>query len=146
MISCTEFIRAYNELFKLIERDHGFEAVEALWDKIRETFCTELDERLAADGIRGARDYWARTLVEEDADFEIDYDESAGTTTIHMKRCPSVARAKESPTGIYEKYCEHCPRLYVPLIEKNGLECDYRMLDREAGKCEIRIRRTGEKS
>jgi len=34
MISCTEFIPAYSELFKYLEKKGGKEAVEAYWRHI----------------------------------------------------------------------------------------------------------------
>jgi len=38
MISCTEFILAYNELFKFLEERHGKEAVIDFWKGISDNF------------------------------------------------------------------------------------------------------------
>ena len=38
MISCTEFIPAYSELFKFLEAQGGREAVEAFWEHLSDRF------------------------------------------------------------------------------------------------------------
>ena len=135
MISCTEFICAYNEIFKLLERDHGFDAVRKLWAGIRENFLIELRNFLKEEGLAGAYKYWSRTLTEEDAVCDLKYDDDEGRLEIYMKECPSVKRARASARGYYERYCEHCGELYPPLLEAYGISCEWHIIDTEAGIC-----------
>ena len=135
MISCTEFICAYNKIFKLLERDYGFEAVRKLWAGIRENFLIELRNFLKEEGLAGAYKYWSRTLSEEDALCDLKYDDEKGTLEIHMSECPSVKRARASARGYYERYCEHCAELYPPLLEAYGVACSWEIIDTKAGIC-----------
>jgi hypothetical protein len=135
MISCTEFICAYNEIFKLLDRDYGFDAVKKLWAGIRENFLIELTNFLEREGISGAYKYWSRTLAEEDAVCDIKFDDAEGRLEIYMKECPSVKRARASAAGYYERYCEHCAELYPSLLEAYGISCEWEIIDTQAGIC-----------
>ena len=44
MISCTEFIPAYSELFKFLESKGGPEAVEYFWNYLSDNFLGNLRE------------------------------------------------------------------------------------------------------
>ena len=54
MISCTEFIYSYSELFKFIEKKGGKDAIRTYWEHISDNY---VKERLGAcvekDGIEG---------------------------------------------------------------------------------------------
>ena len=71
MISCTEFIPAYSELFSYIEEKYGRDEVEKFW-----TYLFEPDGKgiplikfVENEGIRGCYTYWKGSLNEEAADF-----------------------------------------------------------------------------
>lgn len=137
MISCTEFIYTYNELFKYILERHGRSALENLWKEISDKFLSELDRKVREKGLKGMHEYWSRTLTEEDAVFELEL--TPDRFEIRMKKCPSVYRAIRSPGGYCREYCEHCPALYCPLIEKYGFDTDCQILDREKGICRLTV-------
>ena len=52
-----------------------------------------------------------------------------------MKKSPSLKRAMQGPVPYYPRYCDHCPALYVPIIEKYGFEVEFDIIDREKGVC-----------
>ena len=95
MISCTEFIPAYSELFKFLEKKGGEEAVLDFWNFLSDTYLTGLRDLVAARGLEGCWIYWARALNEEAADFTMELDEPAGEYRIIMHRCPSKGRLLE---------------------------------------------------
>ena len=86
MIGCTEFIPAYSELFKELERLGGVEAVDRFWNYLSERFLTNLKSLVAQHGIRGCWLYWSHTLNEEAADFTMELDEEKGTFRILMHK------------------------------------------------------------
>ena len=61
MISCTEFIPAYSELFKFLEERGGREAVIKFWEHLSDVYLTNLRDLAASRGLRGCWDYWAHT-------------------------------------------------------------------------------------
>ncbi len=65
MISCTEFIPAYNELFKFIEEKEDKEAVIGFWNYLSDTFLMNLKNQVVEFGIKGCWIYWSKTLKEE---------------------------------------------------------------------------------
>jgi hypothetical protein len=64
MISCAEFIPAYSQLFKTLERLGGKEAVESFWRCLSANFLTNLRELVTAHGLRGCWLYWSHALNE----------------------------------------------------------------------------------
>ena len=141
MISCTEFIYCYNLLFSFLEERHGYEVVQEMWGGIREEFLGNLDALVKEKGTLGMKEYWSHTLVEEDAVFEMDADENH--FEIRMKECPSVKRAMQGPVPYYPRYCDHCPALYVPILESYGFDVEYEIIDREKGICRFSARVPG---
>ena len=75
MISCTEFIPAYSELFKFLHAAGGKEAVVRFWEHLSDSFLTDLRDLAAAKGVAGCFEYWSHTLTEEAADFRMALDE-----------------------------------------------------------------------
>ena len=71
MISCTEFIMAYNELFKFLDERHGKQAVTDFWIGISDNFLWNLDKLVAKKGIQGMKEYWTHTLTEEGAKYKM---------------------------------------------------------------------------
>ena len=53
MIGCTDFIPAYSELFKSLEKLGGVQAVEDFWNYLSDRFLTNLRDLVAENGIRG---------------------------------------------------------------------------------------------
>ena len=53
MISCTDFIPAYSELFRILEKVGGRQAVDGFWLYLSDTFLTNLRDLVAEHGIRG---------------------------------------------------------------------------------------------
>ena len=123
MISCTDFIPAYSELFKQLEKLGGPEAVTGFWEYLSDNFLHNLGTIVEEHGIRGCWLYWSHTLNEEAADFTMELDEEAGTFKIVMHRCPSKARLLEfQHIEPYHNYCGHCDLLYRRVLDPLGYE------------------------
>ena len=52
MISCTEFIPSYSELFKYLEKRGGKEEVVRFWEYLSDNFLNNLRDLVAENGIR----------------------------------------------------------------------------------------------
>ena len=145
MISCTEFIPAYSELFKYIEEKEGKPAVVDFWNYLSDIFLTNLKDLVIENGIRGCWIYWSHTLNEEAADFTMELDEEAGEFTITMFHCPSKGRLLECKhIKPYPDYCEHCDALYRRVLEPLGFEYDIDLSKTDQACCCVKIKRTGE--
>lgn len=141
MISCTEFIPAYSELFWFLEHTGGKEAVLKYWEYISQNGISKLWKLASARGLRGCYDYWAQTLKEEAADFTMSLDEEKGVFILDMHRCPSKARLLScKQLDPYPDYCGHCETLYCPLLRNLGFECEYDMSRCHLAACKITIR------
>ncbi len=53
MIPCTDFIPAYSELFKFLERIGGREAVVDFWEYLSDNFLENLRQLVEEHGLRG---------------------------------------------------------------------------------------------
>ena len=126
MISCTEFIACYSELFSFLDEKYGREEVTAFWKYLFEPDGKgiPLIRFVQEEGIRGCYTYWAGTLNEEAADFSMYLNEKRGFFKIVMHRCPSKGRLLElkEQVGItpYHSYCLHCDS-YRSAAEKSVL-------------------------
>ena len=121
MISCTEFIPAYSELFKYLHEKGGKAAVQEFWDDLSDRFLANLKDEVECRGLRGCWNYWARTLNEESGDFSMTLDEKAGEFRIDMHHCPSKGRLLElKHMDPYPDYCKHCDALYRRVLEPLG--------------------------
>ena len=142
MISCTEFIPAYSELFRFLEARGGQAAVTGFWEYISDHFLGNLRDLVTQHGITGCWLYWNHTLNEEAADFTMELDEEAGEFRIEMRHCPSKGRLLQM-THIqpYPDYCRHCDVLYRRVLEPLGytFEPDFSRVDQAA--CSLVIRR-----
>lgn len=142
MISCTEFIAAYSELFKFIEQKGGKDAVITYWKHISDKGINRLGELVKAHGIRGCYMYWSSTLNEEAADFTMTLDEEAGVFTIDMHHCPSKGRLLEYTYFTpYRDYCEHCDILYRRVLEQLGYRYEYDFSGVGHAACTLRVTR-----
>lgn len=144
MISCTEFIPSYSELFTYLEDKHGREEVSRFWKYLFEPTGDgiPLINFVKKDGIRGCFNYWAGTLNEEAADFTTYLNEKAGWFHIVMHQCPSKGRLLKLKDEIgitpYRDYCLHCDS-YRSAIEKVGLGYIYNFAGTDHAACSILI-------
>lgn len=142
MISCTEFIPAYSELFKYLEEKGGFQAVLDYWECIAAEGIGRLRELVVENGIRGCYMYWSHTLNEEAADFTMTLDEEAGEFSIDMHHCPSKGRLLEfGHMKPYPRYCEHCDVLYRRVLEPLGYRYDYDLSRCGMAACTLRVKK-----
>jgi len=144
MISCTEFIPAYSELFAFLEEKYGRAEVDRFW-KFLFTPSGEsipLVNFVKKEGIRGCFDYWAGTLNEEAADFTMYLNEKAGWFMLVMHVCPSKGRLLqlEKEIGIkpYHDYCLHCDS-YRAHVAQAGLKYIYNFNGIDHAACSILI-------
>ena len=140
MISCTEFIPAYSQLFEFLHEIGGEEAVVAYWEHIAQNGIRKLGELVSAHGIRGCWEYWSETLNEEAADFTMTLDEDQNIFTIDMHHCPSKGRLLElGYFKPYDQYCAHCDVLYRRVLENLGYRYEYDMNRVHEAKCSLRV-------
>lgn len=141
MVSCTEFIAAYSELFKYIEQKGGEKAVFDYWEHISSNGLDQLKENVAKYGIRGCFMYWSHTLNEEAADFTMTLDEEEGEFKIDMHYCPSKGRLIElTHLEPYHNYCKHCDILYRRILEPLGYEYIYDMSRCDKASCTLTVK------
>ena len=142
MISCTEFIPAYSELFKYLENKGGEKAVTDFWIYLSDNFLTNLKDIVEEKGLRGCWEYWSHTLNEEAADFTMELDEEAGEFKIAMHYCPSKGRLLEiEHIEPYHDYCLHCDILYRRIIEPLGFEYIFDFSQCNKAICSLTIRK-----
>ena len=143
MISCTEFILVYNELFKFLDKKGGKKKVINFWKAISDNFLQNLDALVKEKGIQGMKEYWTHTLTEENAKYKMTADENR--FSIEMYECPSVGILRRTKhIKKYHDYCKHCGVLYPRIIEKYGFKCCTEYIDEEKGICQITIEKVGE--
>ena len=145
MISCTEFIPAYSELFKYLEQRGGKQAVVGFWEYISDEFLGNFRSLIEEHGLRGCWLYWSHTLNEEAADFTMELDEEldgeAGLFTIDMQRCPSKGGLLENQLiEPYHDYCGHCTVLYGRVLESRGFEYECDLSQCDEAKCRLVVR------
>lgn len=146
MIPCTDFIPAYSELFKFLERLGGKPAVVHFWNYLADNFLGNLRELVQEHGILGCWLYWSHTLNEEAADFTMELDEEAGEFRIVMHRCPSKSRLLECPhIEPYPDYCEHCDVLYRRVLEPLGFDYDIDLSRCDQATCTLTVRARGQR-
>jgi hypothetical protein len=142
MISCTEFIPAYSELFKYIEKKKDKAAVINFWNYLSDIFLTNLKEQVIENGIRGCWNYWNKTLKEEAADFTMELDEEAGEFSINMHHCPSKGLLLENKhMEPYSGYCEHCDVLYRRVLEPLGFIVELDRSQSDYARCRLWIKK-----
>jgi len=140
MISCTEFIWVYSELFRFLEEKGGEAEVIQFWQGIADNFLGNLREYVEADGLKGMHRYWSHTLGEEGGRHTMTlYDDMF---VIDMHECPSAKLIFQSGrTDPYPRYCEHCRWLYPPLLREYGYEVDTDIIDNQKGRCRLTVKR-----
>ena len=142
MISCTEFIPVYSELFRFLHEKGGKEEVVRSWEHLSDKFLGNLRDLAREKGLEGCFEYWSHTLTEEAADFTMTLDEDEGWFRIDMHKCPSMGMLLRS-THIkpYEDYCGHCAVLYARVLEPLGFRCESGMVDPSKPSCFITVTR-----
>ena len=140
MVSCTEFIYSYSELFKYIEKHAGEEGVKEYWKHISDNYVSpRLGECAREHGIDGCFEYWAKALSEEAADFTMTLDR--GEFVIDMHHCPSKGRLLEKKDmEPYHNYCGHCDLLYRRVLEPLGFEYIYDMTGTDKAECKLTVK------
>ncbi len=140
MVSCTETILAYNELFYFLHKRYGKKAVVKFWEGVSDDFLDNLRKLVKEKGLNGMMEYWQSTLKEEKAKYKIDFNENF--FRIEMHRCPSVGLLRRYK-GIkkYPDYCKHCDTLYRRIIEDYGFSYSIEYLDEEKGICRLEVRK-----
>ena len=140
MISCTEFIPAYSELFTFLDNKYGREEVSRLWEYIFKPTGDgiPLINYARRDGLKGCIDYWAKTLSEEAAD-RIGYQNvEEGWSYGIMYYCPSKGRLLELEKEIglkpYYDYCAHCD-YYRAALDEVGLKWIRNHIDVDKASC-----------
>ena len=142
MISCTEFIVAYSELFKFLRARGGRKAVVDFWEYLSDSFLKNLKTLVEQNGIRGCWLYWSHTLNEEAADFTMELDEQVGRFKIIMHRCPSKGRLLQfRHVEAYPDYCKHCDVLYRRVLEPLGYRCTFDLSQSDKARCTFVIQR-----
>ena len=144
MISCTEFIPAYSELFSYLDDKYGRDEVDAFWEYLFKPTGDgiPLINFVKREGIRGCYSYWAGTLNEEAASFTMYLNEKRGFFYLAMHKCPSKGRllSLKDKIGIepYKDYCLHCDH-YRAAIEKVGLKYLYNFEGVNHASCSLLI-------
>lgn len=127
MISCTDFIPAYNELFKYVHNHYGYEAVQKMWVVWFKPGKGghPLINYVKKDGLKGAWDYWTVISREEACESTRMINLKQGWSKSQMHYCPSKGRLlrQQEELGIapYEHYCDHCDH-YRAALKEAGLE------------------------
>lgn len=140
MISCTEFIPSYSELFKYIDHRYGYSAVQAFW-----TYLFTPDGKgiplvnfVKKEGLRGCLNYWMGTLKEEASDVTLTLNEKQGWYKMDMHYCPSKGRLLKlrDELGIepYKHYCDHCDH-YRAALNLGGLDWIYDFTGTDHAAC-----------
>lgn len=144
MISCTEFIPCYSELFTFLEEKSGRQEVDRFWKYLFEPDGKgiPLINFVEKEGIRGCFSYWAGSLNEEAADFTMYLNEKAGWFMNVMHSCPSKGRLLKLKDEIgivpYHDYCLHCDS-YRSAAEKVGLRYIYNFAGCDHAACSMLI-------
>ena len=142
MIPCTDFIPAYSEMFKFLEKLGGVQAVDNYWAYYSDNFLGNLKSLVEEKGIRGCWEYWNHTLNKEAADFTMELDVEAGVFKIIMHKCPSKSRLNQySHIVPYHDYCRHCAVLYPRVLEPLGYECLCDLSKCDQAKCSFIVKK-----
>lgn len=144
MISCTEFIPAYSELFAYLDNKYGRDEVDRFWKYLfrPDGKGIPLINFVLKEGIKGCFSYWSGSLNEEAADFTMYLNERCGWFMLKMHKCPSKGRLLKlrDETGLipYKDYCLHCDS-YRSAVEKIGLKYIYNFEGVDHASCQVLI-------
>ncbi|MCM8815844.1 MAG: hypothetical protein NC931_07715 [Candidatus Omnitrophica bacterium] len=140
MISCTDFIPAYSEFFKFLEKKGGKQTVIKFWEYLSDRYLKDLKKLVKKHGLKGCWLYWSKTLNEEAADFKMELDEKNGIFKITMFHCPSKGKLlKLKHIEPYKDYCKHCDVLYRRILEPSGFCYKIDLSNCEKARCKINV-------
>lgn len=142
MITANEFILFYNELFKYLDANFGKIEVEKLWEGIKNTYCKQIEDLVGKKRLKGMHEYWSRTLSEEGGKYHLTLTDDEFIIDMHY--CPSMGKLLNTHVKPYKDYCGHCPALYKDIIEKQGYDTDYYIINRDKGECRFHVRKKTE--
>lgn len=137
MISANELILVYNELFKEIEERFGWEKVQDLWEYFRNEYCKVLEDYVKDKGLKGMFEYWSMVFEEEGGLYCLTLSDDEFILDVHY--CPSVGKLINTKVDLYDKYCQHCPALYNPVIRKYGYDIDWYLINPKRGECRAHV-------
>jgi len=125
MVSCTEFIWAYSELFSFLDENFGKKELIKFWKYLSKNFLQNFEELVKRKGAYGMAEYWGHCLPEEGADYVMTVRKDF--LQIKMLNCPSAELLRKGLAKPYQNYCEHCVWLYPPIVMKYGwkVKIDY---------------------
>ena len=144
MISCTEFIPAYSELFHYLDETFGRDEIDRYWATLFKPDGKggTLITALLAEGIHGCWTHWTHSLNEEAADFVMYLNEKRGFFFNEMFWCPSKGKLLKLQDEIglkpYPDYCLHCDG-YRLAVEKAGLKYIYNFIGTDKAACSMLI-------
>jgi len=144
MISCTEFIPAYSELFSFLDENYGRAEVDRFWEYLfkPDGKGIPLINFAKKDGLRGCWNYWTGTLSEEAADCTRYFNEKQGWISSEMHYCPSKGKLLELQKQIglvpYYDYCDHC-NYYRASLEEVGFRYIRNVLHVDKAACSSMI-------
>ena len=137
MISANEIILIYNEIFKELEERFSFEKVLDLWGYFRNEYCMVLEEYVKNEGLKGMFEYWSQVFEEEGGLYNLTLSDNEFILDVHY--CPSVGKLINTKVDLYDKYCQHCPTLYNPIIKKYGYEIEWYLINPKKGECRAHV-------
>jgi len=117
--------------------------VEKFWSYLSDLYLTDtLSKYMDEEGLAGCYTYWSHSLNEEAADFRMTLDETKQEFRIDMFKCPSRGMLNEMKhMEPYHAYCEHCPALYRPVVERHGFSYEDDLSHCDEARCSIVIRK-----
>lgn len=136
MISCTEFIPAYSELFKYIDQKSGRQAVYTFWKDLFQPENSPLNHLIPKYGkMGGCWENWYVVFTEEACDNTMLNNEAEGYQACCMHHCPSKGRFKKlGYMEPFDEYCKHCDSYEIVLGKYDTkTQMDYR--GNEEAKC-----------
>ena len=139
MIAANELILVYNGLFMELEKRYGGKEVKNLWDYFRSEYCILLEEHVKNKGLKGMFEYWSQVFEEEGGSYKLTLTNDE--FILDVDRCPSVGKLINTGVDLYNKYCQHCPALYNPIIKKYGYIVDWNLINPKKGKCRAYVRK-----
>lgn len=136
MISCTEFIPAYSELFKYIDETSGRQAVYDFWNSLFQPKNSPLNHLIPKYGkMGGCWENWYVVFTEEACDNTMLNNEAEGYQACCMHHCPSKGRFKKlGYLEPFEEYCKHCDS-YQIVFDKYGIQSQMDYRGNEDAKC-----------
>jgi hypothetical protein len=141
MISCTDFIAAYSELFKFLESKGGKKDVIEYWEYLADVGLENLRKEALKNGLEGCFNYWSHTLNEEAADFTMILNAKKTEFKLDMCHCPSRGRLNElKHIEPYGDYCKHCDIVYRRVLEPLGFEFDIDLSNCKNAKCILSVK------